>query len=282
MATISSPGIGSGLDVKSIVSQLVAIEKQPLDKLKLQAATVQTKISAFGQIKSLVSDLSDAASKLTSVTGWNAVSSHVVEQYKAVSATAVGGTLPTTFSVEVQSLAKAQATASAALLPVGGALGAGTLRLELGKWSVVPASFTPGGGVPVDIDVTATDTLSDIASKINGANAGVTATVLSDASGERLLLRSKNTGEDAGFRLSVTDADGVDDRWQPAALAPGGGQARSRRRPRMRQREGHGQWHCRDLGHQHLCQHRVGRDLQGRGGDHAAGGNHGGQGQLRG
>jgi flagellar hook-associated protein 2 len=51
MATISSPGLGSNLDVKSIVSQLVALEKKPLDNLKLQAATVQTKISAFGQIK---------------------------------------------------------------------------------------------------------------------------------------------------------------------------------------------------------------------------------------
>ena len=210
MATISSPGIGSGLDVKSIVSQLVAIEKQPLDKLKLQAATVQTKISAFGQIKSMVSTLADAAGKLTSVTGWNAVSA-TSSNSAAVSATAIGGTLPTTFSVEVQGLAKAQATASASLLPVGGALGAGTLRLELGQWSVSPASFTPGAGVPVDIDVTASDTVFDIASKINGANAGVTATVLSDASGERLLLRSKNTGEEAGFRLSVTDADGVDD-----------------------------------------------------------------------
>ena len=48
MATISSPGIGSGLDVKSIVKQPVDIERQPLDKLKLQTATVQTKISAFG------------------------------------------------------------------------------------------------------------------------------------------------------------------------------------------------------------------------------------------
>ncbi len=76
---------------------------------------------------------------------------------------------------------------------------------------VSPASFTPGAGVPVDIDITATDTVSDIASKINGADAGVTATVLSDASGERLLLRGKNTGEEAGFRLSVTDADGVND-----------------------------------------------------------------------
>lgn len=210
MATISSPGIGSGLDVKSIVSQLVAIEKQPLEKLKLQAATVQTKISAFGQIKSMVSTLADAAGKLTSVTGWNAVSA-TSSNSSAVSATAIGGTLPTTFSVEVQGLAKAQATASASLLPVGGALGAGTLRLELGQWSVSPASFTPGAGVPVDIDITASDTVFDIASKINGADAGVTATVLSDASGERLLLRGKSTGEEAGFRLSVTDADGVND-----------------------------------------------------------------------
>ena len=209
MATISSPGIGSGLDVKSIVSQLVALEKQPLQSLKIQAATVQTKISAFGQIKSLVSDLSDAASKLSSVTGWNAVSATSSDS-KSVSVTAIGGTLPSSFSVQVDGLAKAQSTASAALLPVGGALGSGTLRLELGKWSVVPTSFTPGSGVPVDIAVTASDTVSDIASKINGANAGVTATVLNDASGERLLLRGTNTGEDAGFRLSVTDDDTFD------------------------------------------------------------------------
>ena len=210
MATISSPGIGSGLDVKSIVSQLVALEKKPLDSLKLQAATVQTKISAFGQVKSLVSAFADATSKLTSLTGWNGVKT-TSSDTKAVTASAVGGTLPTSFNVEVQSLAKAQATASAALLPVGGTLGAGTQRLELGKWTVVPASFTPGTGTPVDITIAATDTLSDIAGKINGANAGVTAAILKDASGERLLLRGKNTGEDAGFRLSVTDNDGVND-----------------------------------------------------------------------
>ncbi len=209
MATLSSPGIGSGLDIKNIVSQLVALEKRPLDSLKLQAATVQTKISAFGQIKSLVSTLSDAAGKLTSVTGWNAVSTTSSDS-KMVSASAVGGTLPTSFSVQVQGLAKAQATASAALFPVGGGLGAGTLRLELGKWSVAPASFTPTSGVPVDIQILAADTLGDVASKINGANAGVTASVLTDASGERLLLRGKNTGEEAGFRLSVFEAGDTD------------------------------------------------------------------------
>ncbi|RKR68515.1 flagellar hook-associated protein 2 [Acidovorax sp. 94] len=210
MATISSPGVGTnGLDVKSIITQLVALEKKPLDTLKLQAATVSTKISAFGQIKSLVSAFSDAAGKLASLTGWNGVSTASSDS-KFVSATAIGGTLPTTFSVEVQGLAKAQATASAALLPVGGALGAGTLRLELGKWSVAPASFTPSSGQPVDIAITATDKLSDVASKINGANAGVTASILSDASGERLLLRSKSTGEEFGFRLSVMEGGDTD------------------------------------------------------------------------
>jgi flagellar hook-associated protein 2 len=195
MATISSPGLGSNLDVKSIVSQLVALEKKPLDTLKLQAATVQTKISAFGQIKSLVSTLADTLGKLTSVTGWNSVSATSSDS-SAVSVSAIGGTLPTSFNVEVTTLAKAQATASAAVLPVGGAIGAGTL------------TFTPVGGAAVDVVVTGSDTLSDVASKINGANAGVSATILNDASGERLLLRSKNTGVAGGFALSVADGDG--------------------------------------------------------------------------
>lgn len=207
--TISSPGIGSGLDVKSIVSQLVALEQKPLDGLKLQAATVQTKISAFGQIKSQISALSDAASSLSSLTTFNAVTA-TSSNTSAVTATAIGGTAANNFSIKVDSLAKAQSTASGALLPVGGALGAGTLRLQLGKWTVVPMSFLPQTGVgPVDIVVSATDTVTDVASKINGSNAGVSATVLNDASGQRLLLRSKTTGEEAGFSLTVpSDADG--------------------------------------------------------------------------
>lgn len=206
MATISSPGIGSGLDIKNIVSQLVAIEKQPLEKLKLQAAATQTKISTFGQIKSLVSALNDAVGKLTSVTGWNAVSA-TSSDTSFVTASAIGGTQPTSFAVEVQTLAKAQSTHSMAILPVGGAIGEGAIRLEIGSWA--GAVFTPGSGTPVELTISATDTVADVAGKINGANAGVTATVLSDASGERLLLRGKNTGVEAGFRLSVTsDVDG--------------------------------------------------------------------------
>ncbi len=203
MATISSPGVGTnGLDVKSIISQLVALEKRPVESLKLQAATVNTKISAFGQIKSLVSALADAAGRLTSVTGWNGVTTSSSDS-KFVSATAIGGTQPTSFSVEVQSLAKAQSTASAPVLPVGSAVGAGTLKLAQGAWS--GGVFTPKAGLPLEIVVSANDSISDIASKINGADASVTATVLTDASGERLLLRSKSTGELSGFNLTAVE-----------------------------------------------------------------------------
>ena len=95
-----------------------------------------------------------------------------------------------------------------ALSPVSQAVGAGTLTFDIGKWSGEPKVFTLGGAGTVNVEISATDTLGDVASKINGSKAGVTATVLSDASGERLMLRSTSTGEDAGYRMSAVDADG--------------------------------------------------------------------------
>ncbi len=196
MATISSVGIGSGLDVKSIVSQLVALEKQPLSALQVKAATVNTKISAFAQIKSLVSTLSSAASTLNSLTTWNAVTA-TSSNDSAVSASAIGGTAANSFSVQITALAKAQSYASAALpLPAGTPFGSG-------KLTITPSS----SATAVTVDVSATDSVSAIASKINGAGAGVSATVLTDASGERLLLRSTSTGLANGFSVSVIDDD---------------------------------------------------------------------------
>ncbi len=207
MATISSTGIGSGLDVKSIVSQLVALEKQPLTRLKTQAATIDAKVSAYGHIKSLVSSLADVAGQLNSVTGWNGVSVSS-SNATAVSATAVGGTASGNFSVAVQTLAQSQATASQALLPIGTLLGGGTIHLEAGSWNGAGTVFTPTvGSVMVDVIISASDTVSSIASKINGSGANVTATVINDVTGERLLLRAKNSGASNGYRMTVTDAD---------------------------------------------------------------------------
>ncbi len=214
MASFSSLGIGLGgnVDVNGLIKASVDAVKMPITEaggLQQQATITQAKVSAFGQLKSMVSTLSDALGKLTSVTGWNSVSA-TSSKSDVISATAVGGAAATSFDVQVQNLAKAQTTISESLQPPGQAVGAGTLKLEIGTWAGSPKAFTAGSAAPVSIDISATDTLSDIAGKINGSSgAGVTATILNDSNGERLMLTSKSTGDAAGFRLSVTqDADG--------------------------------------------------------------------------
>lgn len=206
MATISSTGIGSGLDVNSIVSQLVALEKTPLKTLALKATNVQAQISAFGEIQSQFAALTDVASRISVASTWgarNASSSNT----GAATITAAGTANATSFTLDVDQLAQQQSGSSAAV-PPGTMPGAGTLTLQLGAWSAGGAAFTPGAAASVNVTVLATDTISAIASKINGANAGVVATVFNDGTNERLLLQSKNTGAAAGFRVQASDSLG--------------------------------------------------------------------------
>jgi flagellar hook-associated protein 2 len=206
MATITSPGIGSGLDVSSIVSQLVAIERAPVTLLQTQATATQTKLSTYGTIQSQVSTLQDAAAKLGGSSSWDSVSASSSNS-TAVSVTASEGAAVSGITVEVQNLAKSQSTASATFA-AGASVGTGSMTIELGQWS--GGAFTAqSGGSPVSITIeSGEDSLSEIAAKINAADAGVTATVLSDANGERLLMRSNDTGEVNGFRVQVSDDDG--------------------------------------------------------------------------
>lgn len=206
MATISSPGIASGLDVTSIVSQLVALEKAPLATLQTQATSIQSKVSTYGTIKSQVSSLRDAAAKLATDSAWNAVSASSSDA-ASVGVTASNGAPTTSISMTVSNLAKAQGTASSAVA-TGSGVGTGTLSIEIGRWS--GGVFTPGAAAAAtSITIGAgEDSLNAIAAKINDAKAGVSATVLKDASGERLLLRSDATGEENGFRITTTDDDG--------------------------------------------------------------------------
>lgn len=206
MGPISSPGIASGLDIQSIVTQLVALEKTPLKQLQTQASSFQTKLSTWGNIKSMVSTLGDAAAKLSGAGGWNAVKASS-SNISAITVSASSGAPAMSLNMEVQRLAQAQSTASVAMTS-GSAVGAGSLSIEIGTWA--GSSFTAGSAAPVSVAIDADDTLSDVAAKINDADSGVTATVLRDASGERLLVRSTETGETNGFRITADDDDGQD------------------------------------------------------------------------
>lgn len=213
---ISSLGIGSGgLDTRSIVDSLVALEKRPLQQLQVKAAGLNARLSAYGQLKSQIANLQDQATKLATPATWEAMSV-TSSNSGAIVGTATSAAATTSFSMQVSQLAKAQ-SAGSGVFTTGSAVGAGTLKIQLGTWGkgdFTPeaadgtAKFSPGAGSEVDIVVTAEDTLAQVAAKINGAKAGVTATVLRDASGERLLLRSSATGEASGFRIQALDDDG--------------------------------------------------------------------------
>jgi len=208
MATISSPGIGSGLDVNSIVTQLVAIERQPIQQLQTAATKIQTQISEFGKLKSALAAFRDSALKLSSNDTWGQTVGSSSDA-DAVGVTTSGTAAAGTFSVQVQTLAAAQSLASGTFGSAAALPGAGTLHIELGSWGAGQTSFTPkSGGAVVDVAIEATDSLTQVRDKINAANAGVTALILTDANGSRLLLRSSATGTANAFRTTVTDADG--------------------------------------------------------------------------
>lgn len=201
---LSSAGIGSGLDVETIVSKLVALEKQPLTKLQTVASSIQSKISIVSQVKSLMSTLSDAASKLSQNSAWSATAA-TLSSSGAVSVNVSGAASATSLSIGVTQLARVQSVASATLGAVGAPVGGGSLSIQLGTWSGAGTSFNAGAAAAVPVQIDAADSLATVASKINDAKAGVTATVLRDVNGERLLVRSDSTGEASGFRIQVAE-----------------------------------------------------------------------------
>jgi flagellar hook-associated protein 2 len=209
MATITSLGIGSGLDLNTIVTQLVALERKPIAIMQTKASQLQTQVSSFGQINSLMSGMQTAANALNDPTLWtqSAVSS---ADPTVASVTSSSNVTAGNYAITVQSLASSQTLASSTTFADKTAtVGSGTLTLQLGSWNADNSAFTgKSGSNPVDIQVSSTDTLQNIADKINGAGAGVTASLITDSSGVRLSMRSTATGQSNGFRLQAADSDG--------------------------------------------------------------------------
>ena len=204
MATISSVGLGSGIDVNSIVTQLVAIEKMPITALANKATKIGNQVSALSQIKAQFAALGDVATRISSPSAWSARTA-VSSNPSAATITATGVAVASKFTLDVDALASQQVTASAGLA-AGVKPGAGTLQLQLGTWSTAGSHFTAGAAAAVPVTIDAADSLSVIASKINSAKAGVVASVFNDGANDRLVFTSKLTGEASGFRIQSDDA----------------------------------------------------------------------------
>ena len=74
MATLSAPGIGSGLDINGIIDSLMAVEQIPLQRLQVKAGDYLAQISAYGQLRSDMASFQDATAALASFDDFDAFS----------------------------------------------------------------------------------------------------------------------------------------------------------------------------------------------------------------
>jgi flagellar hook-associated protein 2 len=187
-------GIGSGIDIDSIVKASVAAEKAPkqnqIDKLESKTTT---KLTSLGSLKSAVSEFQTALSLLNSSTSFlskSATSSNTT----ALSATGTASAVAGSYKIEVSQLASSSKIASTAFS--GGsttAFNTGTVDIKM------------GGEAALTINVDSTNnTLAGMRDAINaqGKTAGISATIVSDSQGSRLVLSSTKMGD--GNDLTMT------------------------------------------------------------------------------
>ena len=104
-STLSSPGVGSGLDVQGIVSKLMSVEQQPLNALDSKVQNLQTELSAYGQLSSTITNFQTAIGKLNDPTKfkvYSATSSDTTVASATADSTAVRGN----YSIQVNRVAE--------------------------------------------------------------------------------------------------------------------------------------------------------------------------------
>jgi flagellar hook-associated protein 2 len=211
MSTVSFTGLSTGLDTASLVSQLVAAERAPADDIAKRQSDLNTQKSIVGSLLAALASFGSAAGSMNldlEVQPRVATSSD-----SHLSVAASSGATATVHAVRVDQLARAQITSSQTYASQGaGAAGTGGLDITV-------------AGTTKHVDWTSSDSLADIASKINDADAGVSASVLFDGATYRLMVASKGTGTanaatfaETGTALGLADPANVKVSAQDAKL----------------------------------------------------------------
>lgn len=198
--TIQSAGVGSGLDVNSIVSQLVSAAQTPQQTIITnQQNATNTKISALGSLSSLLGTLQSSISSLTSSTTGVTQLTAQSGNTSSFTATASGNAVPASYNVQVMALAQASKIASADYTSSSSTVGDGTVTIGVGSNSF---QVTLASG---------NDSLASLVSAINNApdNKGVSASLITDSGGVRLMLTAQQTGNAGALTLSSADSNGA-------------------------------------------------------------------------
>ena len=205
---LASAGIGSGLDVTTIVSQLMAAEQAPLTAITTKQTVNSTKLSAYGTLKSGFASFQTAIKSLSDLSKIQAVTT-TSSDTSVLSATSASGAVPGDYEIAVTQLAQAQKLAAVGQVSDSAAIGTGVLSFDFGSLS--GSVFNSNGQASKSVTIDAScNTLSGIRDAINAANIGVNASIVNDggASPYRLLLSNTQTGAANQMKISVSDGAG--------------------------------------------------------------------------
>lgn len=209
---ITAPGMGSNLDVNSIVSQLMAVERQPLALLDRREADYKAKLSAYGTLKGALAAFQTTMQGLADPARFQAATASVADTSILTATTSTGKAVPGSYSVEVQQLAQQQKIRSEGFASTNSTVGSGTLTIQYGDYDSGLNTFTLNNAKPAQTLVIdpANKTLSGVRDAINAANIGVSATIINDGSSNRLVLTAKDAGATNSIKIIASDDDGTD------------------------------------------------------------------------
>lgn len=211
---ITAAGVGSGIDVESILSQLNELERAPVIALEEKREALDVEVSAYGTVKSALSSFQDAVDILGSDQDFGAFVATSSDE-EVLTATATGGDTAQSYDIEVLSLAAPHRMASEAYASADAAVDQGTLQFS-------------SGDNQFDIVIDGSNnTLTGLRDAINDSqdNTAISASIINVDGGSRLVLTAKQAGT-AGIidvtreaTLPFGDTDGGFTETSPASDA---------------------------------------------------------------
>jgi len=195
---LTSMGVGSGIDVSTLVTTLVNAKKKPQqDQITNQSALANTQLSALGQVGAALSALQSAMAPLTDGSAFNARMVSTGDS-TVLTASASGSPVSGSYGVVVSQLATSLKASSAAFADSSAKVGTGTLTLAVN-----------GQSMSLELD-DSNNSLAQLRDAINKAsnNPGVSATIVNGTDGAHLVLSGTRTGVANGFVVSSSGGDG--------------------------------------------------------------------------
>jgi flagellar hook-associated protein 2 len=219
MASVSTAGLAAGMDIHPPGKTRSRTELNPSADLAIELDNPPAQLSAEGKRQSAAASFLDAAQQLMDPATWMATQA-LSSRPDVVTAVSSPDTPRGDYRVEVKSLASAQTVSSASFSGLGTTIGLGTLNLEVGTWNGSQSAFLTNPNWPkASLTIGPKDnSLERVRDRINASGVGVVASVISDATGSRLVLRASGTGSSQGFKVDAKP----DDAAAAAAVAQAG------------------------------------------------------------